>query len=156
MPIVAAFIIKDKMNHHLAILKKPYLDAILDGRKTIESRFYQTKHKWLAQVGPGDKLFLKISSGPVMATATIAATKHFDNLNASQIAELKRQYNQHIVGDEQYWREKMNARFGVLVWLKNVTPITPIFIRKADWRAWVVLTQSEHFGLLNGNRYSTK
>lgn len=136
------------MNYHLAILKKPYLDAILDGRKTIESRFYQTKHKWMAQVSSGDKLFLKASSGPVMATAAVASVKHFHNLTAQQIAELKRQYNQHILGDEQYWREKMDARFGIMVWLKNVRPITPRFITKADWRAWVVLTQNEHFGLL--------
>ena len=144
------------MNHHLAILKKPYLDAILEGRKTIESRFYQTNHKWLDQVSPDDKLFLKVSSGPVMATALIATVKRFDNLNASQIAELKRQYNRHIVGDEQYWQEKMGSRFGILLWLKNVRPITSIFIRKADWRAWVVLTQNENFGLLDGNCYSTK
>ncbi len=51
------------MNHHLAILKKQYLDAILAGRKTIESRLYQTKQKWLSQVNAGDKIFLKASSG---------------------------------------------------------------------------------------------
>jgi len=140
------------MNYHLAILKKPYLDAILDGRKTIESRFYRTKLKWLSQVNAGDKLFLKASSGPVMATAAIAAIKHFDNLTAQQIAELKRQYNKQICGDDRFWQEKTNARFGILVWLKDIRPITPKFIRKADWRAWVVLTQNEHFGLLKTAR----
>jgi ASC-1-like (ASCH) protein len=137
------------MNYHLVILKKPYIDAILEGRKTVESRLYRTKHKWLSQISAGDKLFLKASSGPVMATATVADVKLFANLTPRQIAELKKQYNQHIIGDEQYWQEKMNSRFGVLAWLKNVQPITPCFIRKADWRAWVVLTKAEHFGLLN-------
>jgi ASC-1-like (ASCH) protein len=137
------------MNYHLAILKKPYLDAILAGRKTIESRFYQTRHKWLSQISAGDKLFLKASSGPVMATATVASVKQFDNLTARQIAELQRQYNQQIAGDEQYWKDKMNSRFGILIWLKDVRPIAPRFIRKYDWRAWVVLTQTEHFDLIN-------
>ena len=136
------------MKYHLAILKKPYLDTILDGRKTIESRFYQTKHKWFAQVSAGDILLLKASSGPVMATAIIAAVKLFNNLTPQQIKELKSKYNQQICGDEQYWQEKMNARFGILCWLKDVRRITPRFITKADWRAWVVLTQNEHFGLL--------
>jgi ASC-1-like (ASCH) protein len=139
------------MSHHLAILKKPYLDAILDGRKTIESRLYRTNHKWLRQVSAHDILFLKVSSGPVMATAEISAVKYFDNLTTEKITELKIKYNRHIIGNEQYWQEKMNARFGILVWLKNIRPITPIFIRKADWRAWVVLTQNEHFGLLNNS-----
>lgn len=144
------------MSHHLAILKKPYLDAILDGRKTVESRLYRTNHKWLKQVSAGDILFLKISSGPVTATAEISYVKHFDNLTTEQITELKRKYNQHIIGNEQYWQEKMNARFGILVWLKNVMPITPVFIRKADWRAWVVLTKNEHFGLLKDSYIQTK
>jgi len=137
------------MNYHLVILKKPYLDLILAGRKTVESRFYQTRHKWLSQVGAGDKLFLKASSGPVMATATVAVVKYFDNLAARQIAELQKQYNQHIAGDEQYWRDKANSRFGILCWLKDVKPITPRFIRKADWRAWVVLSERENFGLVD-------
>jgi ASC-1-like (ASCH) protein len=137
------------MNYHLVILKKPYLDAILAGRKTVESRFYRTNQKWLSQVGSGDKLFLKASSGPVMATATVADVKIFDNLTAPQIAEIKRQYNKKILGDEQYWQDKMNSRFGILCRLKDVRPITPSFIRKADWRAWVVLSKTESFGLIN-------
>jgi ASC-1-like (ASCH) protein len=137
------------MNYHLVILKKPYLDAILAGRKTVESRFYRTKHKWLSQISAGDKLFLKASSGPVMATATIADVRHFDNLTPPQIKELKTQYNHLIAGDEQYLQDKNNSQFGILCWLKDVRPITTRFIRKADWRAWVVLSKSESFGLFN-------
>ena len=135
------------MNHHLAILKKPYLDAILAGRKTIESRLYQTKQKWLSQVNAGDKIFLKASSGPVMATAKVDKVKYFENLTAGQIAQMQKQYNQQILGDEQYWREKMSSQFGILVWLKDVRPIPHQSIKKFDWRAWVVLTPKENFGL---------
>lgn len=142
------------MNHHLAILKRKYLDAILAGRKTIESRLYQTKQKWLSQVSAGDKIFLKASSGPVMATATVDKMKCFENLTAEQIAHMQKQYNQQILGDEQYWREKANSRFGVLVWLKDVRPIHHILIKKFDWRAWVVLTQKENFGLFASNMSS--
>jgi ASC-1-like (ASCH) protein len=136
------------MNHHLAILKKPYLDAILTGKKTIESRLYQTRQKWLTQVSAGDKIFLKASSGPVMATAIVYKVKCFENLTAGQIAQMQKQYNQQILGDEQYWREKMSSRCGILVWLKDVRPIPHQFIKKFDWRAWVVLTPKENFGLL--------
>jgi ASC-1-like (ASCH) protein len=137
------------MNHHLAILKKPYLDAILAGRKTIESRLYQTKQKWLSQISAGDKIFLKASSGAVMATATVDKVKYYENLTPEQILEMQKQYNQQILGDEQYWREKAGSRYGVLVWLKDVRPIPHRFIKKFDWRAWVVLTPKENFGLIN-------
>jgi len=133
----------------LVILKKTYVDAIIEGRKTIESRFYRTKHKWLSRIEKGDKLFLKVSSGPVAATAAVEAVKQFGNLTAGQITTLKDKYNRHILGDEKYWLEKMNSRFGILVWLKDVQQIAPRFITKADWRAWVVLSPKANFGLLD-------
>ena len=135
-------------NFHLVVLKKPYLDAILAGQKRIESRFTKAKHYAFGRVLPGDKLFLKVSSGPVCATAIVAEVKNFENLNPTQIAEIKRQYNPYIGGDEKYWQSKSNCGFGFLVWLKEVKSIEPVRINKKDWRAWVVLTEEENFGLL--------
>ena len=135
-------------HYHLVILKKPYLDAILEGRKQIESRFIRTRRYALGRVQAGDKLFLKLSSGPVCATATVATVKNFENLTPEQIAGLKQRYNHYIGGDDKYWHSKANCRFGFLVWLKDARAIEPVQIRKKDWRAWVVLTEKENFGLL--------
>ena len=135
-------------NNHLVILKKPYLDAILDGRKKIESRFAKTKRPAFGRVLPGDKLFLKLSSGPVCATAVVAKVKSFRNLTPKQMTRIKQQYNSHILGSDEYWRDRSSCRFGFLVWLKDVKPIGPMRICKKDWRAWVVLTEKENFGLL--------
>jgi ASC-1-like (ASCH) protein len=135
-------------NYHLVILKQPYLDAILDGRKQIESRFTKTKREPFGRIQPGDKLFLKVSSGPVCAIATVAAVKIFENLTPEKIIKIKQRFNHYILGGEQYWKSKMDCRFGLLVYLKDVEPIEPVQIRKKDWRAWVVLTVKEDFGLL--------
>ncbi len=136
------------MNRHLVILKKPYLDAILEGRKQIESRFSRTKHPAFGQVRPGDRLFLKLSSGPVCATATVATVEDFDNLTPQKVLHLKLQHNRYILGADEYWQSKLNSRFGLLAWLKDVRPIEPVRIQKKDWRAWVVLTPNNNFGLL--------
>ena len=136
-------------NCHLVILKKPYLDAILSGRKKIESRFTKTKLPAFGRVAAGDTLFLKVSSGPVCAVATVAAVKYFDNPTAQQFLQIRQQYNEDILGSDEYWCSKIGCRFGLLVWLKDVRPIEHIWISKKDWRAWVVLTEKEHFGLLN-------
>jgi ASC-1-like (ASCH) protein len=136
------------MVNHLVILKKPYLDAILDGRKLIESRLSSVKPCAFERLSPGDKLFLKQSSGPVCATATAAAVKNFQNLTPKQIIEIKRQYNRHILGSNEYWRSRRDCKFGFLVWMEDVKSIEPVRINKKDWRAWVVLTEKEDFGLL--------
>jgi hypothetical protein len=96
----------------------------------------------------GDKLFLKESGGPVCAVATVAAVKNFENLTPEQINKIRHRYNCDIGGSDDHWQNKADCKFGVLVWLKDVEPIKPVRICKKDWRAWVVLTEKENFGLL--------
>jgi ASC-1-like (ASCH) protein len=134
-------------NYHLVILKKPYLHAILSGQKTIESRFSKARPRAFKRVLRGDKLFLKLSSGPVCATAVVAAVKNFENLTPEKMREIKLQYNDRIMAAEQDWMNKQDSKFGFLVQLKDVRPIQPVRIHKKDWRAWVVLTAKEDFGL---------
>ncbi len=94
---------------------------------------------------------MKVSSGPVCATAAVTAVKNFENLNPGQIIEIKQRYNHYIKGSDEYWDSKMSSRFGFLAWLTDVKPIEPVRINKKDWRAWVVLTEKENFGLLKTN-----
>ena len=134
--------------YHLVILKKPYLDAILAGKKTVESRLMKAKSGPFGKVSAGDKLFLKVSSGPVCATAVVAKVKNFENLTPEKITAIKKQYNRLICGGEDYWQSKMDSSCGFLILLKDVRCISPVYIHKKDWRAWVVLTQESNFGLL--------
>jgi ASC-1-like (ASCH) protein len=141
---------------HLVILKKPYLDAILEGRKRIESRFSRAKPRFFAQVLPGDMLFLKQSSGPVRAMAKVAAVENLEHLTPDRVLQTKRRYNSQIKAPDEYWRRKIDSRFGLLIWFKDARPIRPMRINKRDWRAWVVLTENEHFGLLSVSEVGVK
>ncbi len=134
-------------NYHLVILKKSYLDAILNNHKKIELRLTKSRHHGFGRVFAGDKLFIKESSGPVCATATVEAVKNHENLTPEKILEIKQRYNHQIGGNDEYWLSKMDCKFGFLVWLKDVKAIEPVRIRKKDWRAWVVLSEKENFGL---------
>jgi ASC-1-like (ASCH) protein len=135
-------------NNHLVILKTEYIEAILEGRKTIESRFTKTRREFFGRVSPGDKLFLKVSSGPVCATAKVIKVKWYENLTLKQIRQLKGKHNKQILGADDYWQNKSACRYGVLVWLGEVKRIKPVRIEKRDWRAWVVLSEKENFGLV--------
>jgi ASC-1-like (ASCH) protein len=134
-------------SYHLVILKKPYLEDILKGKKSIECRLTMTRRYFFGRVQPGDRLFLKISSGPVCAIATVSEVKSFENLTPTKVCQIERSYNCYIGGNSEYWKSKMNCRFGLLVWLKDVKRIEPCWINKKDWRAWVVLTEKGNFGL---------
>jgi hypothetical protein len=134
-------------NYHLVILKKLYLNAILEGRKTIEMRLTKSSHHGFARVFAGDILFIKESSGPVCATATAEAVENYRDLTPEKILEIKQQYNHQIGGNDEYWHSKMDCKFCFLVWLKDVKSIEPVRIYKKDWRAWVVLSEKENFGL---------
>jgi ASC-1-like (ASCH) protein len=135
-------------NNHLVILKKPYIDAILEGRKTVESRLTMTRRAYWRRILYGDRLFLKQSSGPVVATATVTKVRYYENLTEKQIGQIKSRYNQHISADDGYWRSRSRCRWGALVWLGDVKCIEPVWVKKKDWRAWVVLSEKENFGLL--------
>jgi len=136
------------VNNHLVILKKPNMDAILDGRKQVESRFSRVRGPAFGRVFVGDRLFLKVSSGPVCAIARVAAVENFEDLTPRRIIELKQRYNRYIVGSDEYWRSKSDSKFGLLAWIEDVRHIEPVRISKNDWRAWVVLAQNSDFGLL--------
>ena len=137
-------------NSHLVILKRPFLDAILAGRKSIESRFMRTRRAPFGKVAAGDKLFFKITSGPVCATGRVRKVMSFDNLTPKRLGQIKRTYNGRIVAGDQYWADRRDCKRGVLIWLDCVRPVEPVWIDKKDWRAWVVLTAQSNFGLLNG------
>lgn len=127
------------MKHHLAVLKPPYLNRILDGRKRVECRTGNAFHQppWNC-VAEADRLWLKASSGPVVATATVGRVLAFDKLDADRWASLRRQYGALIAAEPEYWRRPA-PHWAVLIWLHAVTPVSPFRIAKRDRRAWVVI-----------------
>ncbi|HBG26166.1 MAG: hypothetical protein A2Y10_13470 [Planctomycetes bacterium GWF2_41_51] len=135
------------MNSHLVILKKFYLDKILDGSKPVESRLLKAAFPPFDSIAIGDRLFLKQSSGPVCAIAQVSSFQEFSNLTPRKISQLKAIYNHLVLGADEYWKLKSDSKFAVFVWLKNVRSIDPIMICKKDWRAWVVLNDKENYGL---------
>jgi len=137
------------MNYHLVILKRPYLQAILSGRKWIESRLQRIRPAYFSRVRPGDVLFLKQSSGPVCGLTTVAAVRYYQDLTPGRIDRIRQCYNHAICATEQYWRSRQNCRYGLLIWLKDPRAIEPIRIAKRDLRSWVVLGRQENFGLLS-------
>jgi ASC-1-like (ASCH) protein len=135
------------MRKHLAILKRPYLNAVLDGKKTIEARLTKTKRQPFGQIDVGDFVYLKRASGPICATAKVSAVKIYENLSRLEISKIKKLYNKQICGNQSYWQSKSDSRYALLIWFEDVKEISSVNISKKDQRAWVILRKDLNYGL---------
>lgn len=112
------------MPHHVAILKKPYLDLILSGRKTIECRLTKTPLPPFRAIQPGDLIFFKRSAGPYMARAAAAHIQFFDQLTPPQVARLRRQFDPHVCADPDFWSARRHCRYATFINLLDIRPIS--------------------------------
>lgn len=128
---------------HVAILKPGYIHAILEGRKTIESRLTKTAQPPFGKVESGERLFLKASGGPFMATAVAGEVLTYEDLSLRDINKMRRKYDKQIGGDDAYWEMKRDSRFATLVKLKEIEPIPvgPKY-KVAYMKAWYVLDEA--------------
>src|SRR4051794_22968627 len=58
---------------HIAVVDQPYLEMILNGIKTIDSRISIRAIAPFATIGPKDTILLKAKTGPVVGRAIVKA-----------------------------------------------------------------------------------
>lgn len=108
------------MATHVAILLRPYLQMMLDGRKTIESRFTLRPLPPYRRISAGDTIFFKASAGPYMAKAKAKRVEFLDRLTVGRMREIYRRYNRSICGTPDFWTSKKYSRYGTLIWLSSI------------------------------------
>lgn len=123
---------------HLAVLVEPYLTLVLEGKKTIESRFSVNRHAPFEQVQRGDVIILKQSSGPVVGMCKVADA-WFYHLDPDSWSEIERYASALCMDDSSFWKEKRGASYASLMRIEDTVRIPHIEIEKLDPRGWVVL-----------------
>lgn len=131
------------MTSHVAILRREYIDLVLEGTKTIESRLSRVRGPAFGRVHAGDTVYIKQSSGPFRAKATASRVLHLVMASPDDVEDVRVKFGDAIGGSMEYWRSKAQSRYCTLVWLADVTPVfrTPPYRR---WRgfgpraAWIV------------------
>jgi len=123
---------------HLAVLLEPYLSYILDGRKTVESRFSRRPTLPFGRVSPNDVVLLKRSAGPVIAACGIGAVWSY-HLDPDSWSELKHRFSSTLCAEGTFWDDRRHAEYATLMRLDWVRALTPVWIPKRDRRAWAVL-----------------
>jgi len=124
---------------HLAIFVEPYLKYILEGRKTVESRFSSNRNTPYQKVQVGDTLLLKRSGGPVVGLCEVANV-WFYRLDPKSWDVIKKEFTQELsIQDPTFWEKRQNASYATLMRIRHVCPLSPIRFIKNDRRGWVTL-----------------
>lgn len=136
---------------HLAVLLEPYLSYILDGSKTVESRFSKHRIAPYQAVAPGDIVLLKKAAARSISGVCVVSGVWFYQLNADSWAEIKGGFSRALRADDaSFWRQRSEAQYATLMRISDVHATPAINVPKRDRRGWVVLynrAQSE-LGLL--------
>lgn len=124
---------------HLAVFHEPFLNLLLDGKKTIESRFSVNRIAPYASVARDDLILLKRSAGPVVGIA-LAGDPGFYQLDARAWQTIRTRFAAAICApDERFWEQRARARYGTLIPMRATAAVTPFAVAKRDRRGWVVI-----------------
>lgn len=127
---------------HLAIFIPPFLDLILEGRKTIEGRFSKVRCAPFGVVQEGDVVLMKDSGGLVRGEFTVAKVESFSNLSHATLKDLEHRCSTALCteADPLYWKRRSLCKYATLMYVANpLHYIKPFPYPKKDRRGWVVL-----------------
>lgn len=128
---------------HLAVLVEPYLSYILEGKKTIESRFSVNRTPPYGRVSRGDVLLLKKAAGPIVALCVVGDSWTYD-LEPTSWKEIHTLFSEALcISDDGFWARKRSASYATLMRIEGITEIDPIKFEKRDRRGWVILQPSD-------------
>ena len=129
---------------HLAVLVDPFLQYVLDGSKTIESRFAVRRFAPFGCVRSGDIVLLKAAAGPVVGVCLVSRTWYFQ-LSGSQIDGIKERFGPAMCADSAFWQSKRAASYATLLEVREPRQLpNPLRCPKRDRRGWVVLRSPQN------------
>ena len=123
---------------HIAIFSEPFLTSIINGSKTIDSRFSRVRCAPFRGVNAGDVILIKEAGGPVRAISRAGETAYFC-LGHNRVGEIRRRYGERICADDAFWEMQESARYATIIELSHTIVIDPLHVAKRDRRGWVTM-----------------
>lgn len=123
---------------HLGIFTEPYLNYMLEKKKTIESRFSKNKIAPFEKITKDDIVFVKKSGGDIVAYFTIKEVLFFD-LRNTPIEEIKEKYGKELCVDNSFWTIKKDSNYATLIVIDQIKKVKPFSIKKKGMQTWIEL-----------------
>ncbi len=113
---------------------------MMEGRKTVETRFARRCCAPFERVADGDIVLLKRSAGRVVGVCMVKKA-WFYKLDHGSLDSIKQLFGPAIcAADETFWEDRKSAAVATLLLIEQVTPIEGVHIVKRDRRGWVVFS----------------
>ncbi len=136
---------------HLAVFIEPFLGYVLDGSKTVESRFSVNRCAPFGKARPGDILLLKHAGGPVVGIALLKSVWSY-HLDESSWALIRNRFATALrIQNPEFWERKSGASYATLMSLDRVRRFRPVEWEKSDRRGWVVMRRPRQLSLFGGD-----
>lgn len=124
---------------HIAILRQPFFDMVLNGIKTIESRWSMHKVAPYNKVSVGDEILLKQTGKEVTAKAIVKDVKYYE-LTPKLVEQIRIKYGKQIGTDYfEDWKSTLQKKYCSLIWLDKVTKINPQKVPRSNGAGWIVI-----------------
>lgn len=129
---------------HLAVMVEPYLTAIMDGRKTIESRFGVHRNAPYKGIDKGDLIVFKRSGGPVVGIAWARSASYYQ-ISEGVLDKLRREFASRLFAlDDEFWTARAEKQFATLIEITDALAVEPFPVSKRDRRGWVTYRGSAY------------
>lgn len=122
---------------HLAIMVEPYLSLLLQGKKTMESRFSQKKTQPFHRVSKGDIVILKKSGGDIVGVFEAKDIHYFELKSEEDIKAIRNEYNQQLCCSDKFWNSKMKSHYATLIDVGQLMRLTPIQVSFKNRLSWI-------------------
>ncbi len=131
---------------HVAIMKKSWglLPRILEGAKTIESRWYKARVAPWDRIRAGDTLYFKDSGEPVTVKTRVTKVLQFVVSSNDEALEIMKKIAKKDLGFSKIPQGVLDyisgKRYGILVFFDSVEEVEPFSINKAGFgmmSAWI-------------------
>jgi hypothetical protein len=126
---------------HLAVLTEPFLGWLLDGAKTIESRFSKVRCAPYGTLAEGDVIAVKRAGGAIAGAFQAGPVSSY-RLTPAVLAGLRDRFAAQIRAlDDEFWVQRAGCAYATLAEVRNVRPLPALTFPKKDRRGWVQLTR---------------
>jgi hypothetical protein len=115
----------------------PFLNLIISGIKTVESRFHRQRRAPLHVAKPGHVIVFRQSGRPASVAAVVSDAIYLD-LEQVPIRQVRERWAAAIAcDDDEFWVQRADCRWASLLSLDGVCQLPAQPLTKRDRHAWV-------------------